>query len=105
MRQNRRPLPHTLNPTPNPLNHRGDFSRPALRHGSLNSLFQVILHLPEEDEHPLVRFSIFGRGYRVYRTGRNEEGENALVAVELVDQAEPVFWLGVKSRERSPGSA
>ena len=35
---------------PNPLNHRDDFrddfSRPALRHGSLNSLFQVALHLP-----------------------------------------------------------
>jgi len=26
---------------PNPLHHRDDFSRPALRHGSLNSLFQV----------------------------------------------------------------
>ena len=28
------------------LNHRDDFSRPALRHESLNSLFQVALHLP-----------------------------------------------------------
>ena len=28
------------------LNHRNDFSRPALRHGSLNSLFQVALYLP-----------------------------------------------------------
>jgi len=26
---------------PNQLNHRDDFGRPALRHGSLNSLFQV----------------------------------------------------------------
>ena len=26
---------------PNPLNHRDDFSRPALRHGSLHSLFHV----------------------------------------------------------------
>ena len=26
---------------PNPLDHRDDFSRPALRHGSSNSLFQV----------------------------------------------------------------
>ena len=31
---------------PNPLNHRDDFSGPALRHGSLNSLFQVTLYLP-----------------------------------------------------------
>jgi len=31
---------------PNPLNHRDDFSRPASRHGSLNSLFQVALYLP-----------------------------------------------------------
>ena len=31
---------------PNPLNHRDDFSRPALRHGSLNSLFQIALYLP-----------------------------------------------------------
>jgi len=31
---------------PNPHNHRDDFSRPALRHGSLNSLFQVALYLP-----------------------------------------------------------
>ena len=29
-----------------PLNHRHDFSRPALRHGILNSLFQVALYLP-----------------------------------------------------------
>ena len=29
-----------------PLNHRDDFSRPALRHGSLNSLFQVASYLP-----------------------------------------------------------
>ena len=31
---------------PNPLNHRDDLSRPALRHGSVNSLFQVALYLP-----------------------------------------------------------
>ena len=31
---------------PNPLHHRDDFSRPALRHGSLNSFFQVALYLP-----------------------------------------------------------
>ena len=29
-----------------PLNHRDNFSKPALRHGSLNSLFQVALYLP-----------------------------------------------------------
>ena len=31
---------------PNPLHHRDGFSRPALRHRSLNSLFQVALYLP-----------------------------------------------------------
>ena len=31
---------------PNPLNTRDDFGKPALRHGSLNSLFQVALYLP-----------------------------------------------------------
>jgi len=31
---------------PNPLNDPDDFIRPALRHGSLNSVFQVALHLP-----------------------------------------------------------
>ena len=31
---------------PNPLDHGDDFSRPALRHGSLNSLFQVASYLP-----------------------------------------------------------
>ena len=31
---------------PNQLNHPDDFSRPALRHGILNSLFQVALYLP-----------------------------------------------------------
>ena len=31
---------------PNPINHRDDFGRPALRHGSLNSPFQVALHPP-----------------------------------------------------------
>ena len=32
---------------PNPLNHRNDFSAPALRrHGGLNSLFQVASYLP-----------------------------------------------------------
>ena len=31
---------------PSPLNHRDGVSRPALRHGSLNSLFQVALDLP-----------------------------------------------------------
>ena len=36
-----------LQPTgPNPLNHRNYFSGPALRHGSLNSLFQVAVHIP-----------------------------------------------------------
>jgi hypothetical protein len=30
----------------NPLNHRDELSGPALRHGSLNSLFQVALYLP-----------------------------------------------------------
>ena len=30
---------------PNPLNHQDDFSGPALRHGSLNSLFQVASYL------------------------------------------------------------
>ena len=29
---------------PNPLNHRDDFSRPALRHGSLNSFFKAAYH-------------------------------------------------------------
>ena len=29
----------------NPLNRRDEFSRPALRHGSLNSLFQVASYL------------------------------------------------------------
>ena len=32
--------------SPNPLNHRHNFSRPALRHGSLNPLFQVALQRP-----------------------------------------------------------
>ena len=31
---------------PNPLSHRDDFARPALRHESLNPLFQVALYLP-----------------------------------------------------------
>ena len=31
---------------PNPLHHLDDFGRPALRHGSSNSLFQVALYLP-----------------------------------------------------------
>ena len=31
---------------PNPLVHRDDFSRPALRHGNLNPLFQVAVYLP-----------------------------------------------------------
>ena len=31
---------------PNPLNNSDDFSRPSLRHESLNSLFQVALYLP-----------------------------------------------------------
>ena len=31
---------------PNPLNRRDDFSRPALHHRSMNSLFQVALYLP-----------------------------------------------------------
>jgi hypothetical protein len=36
-----------LEPTgPNPLHHRDDFRRPALRHGSLNSIFQVAFCLP-----------------------------------------------------------
>jgi len=30
---------------PNPLDHRDDFSRPALRHGRLNSLFMVAFYL------------------------------------------------------------
>ena len=30
---------------PNPPNHRDDFSRPALRHGSLNSIFRVASYL------------------------------------------------------------
>jgi hypothetical protein len=30
--------------------HRDDFSRPALRHGSLNSLFQVALYLPSYEQ-------------------------------------------------------
>ena len=34
---------------PNPLHHRDNFSSPALRHGSLNSLFQVDLYLPSWD--------------------------------------------------------
>ena len=32
---------------PNPLNDRDDFSRPALRHGSFNSLFQLPSALPK----------------------------------------------------------
>ena len=32
--------------SPNLLNHRHDFSGPASRHGSLNSLFQIPLYLP-----------------------------------------------------------
>ncbi len=31
---------------PNPLDDRNDSSRPALRHGNVDSLFQVALHLP-----------------------------------------------------------
>ena len=31
---------------PNPLDDRDDFSRPALRHGNVNSLFQVAVYLP-----------------------------------------------------------
>ena len=31
---------------PNPLNRRDDFSRPALRHGGLNSSFQAAWYLP-----------------------------------------------------------
>ena len=31
---------------PNPPNHRNDFSRPALRHGASNCLFQSALHVP-----------------------------------------------------------
>jgi len=31
---------------PNPLNHRDDFSGPALHHRSMNSLFQVAIYLP-----------------------------------------------------------
>ena len=38
-----------LQPTgPNPLHHSDDFSRPALRHGSLNFLFQVASYLPSK---------------------------------------------------------
>ena len=33
---------------PSPLNYRDDFSRPALRHGSLNSHFQVAVYLPSQ---------------------------------------------------------
>ena len=35
---------------PNPLNDRDDFSRPALCHGSLNSLFQEALYLPSYEQ-------------------------------------------------------
>ena len=37
---------HGAHRGPNPLDPRHDFSGPALRHGSLNSLLQVALHLP-----------------------------------------------------------
>ena len=40
------PTPPTPLSTTNPLNHRDDFSRPALRHGTLQSLFQVALYPP-----------------------------------------------------------
>ena len=33
----------------NPLDHRDDFSGPALRHEGLNSFFQVALYLPSSD--------------------------------------------------------
>jgi hypothetical protein len=39
-----RPQSETPLLTANPLNYRHGFGRPALRHGSLNSLFQVALH-------------------------------------------------------------
>ena len=35
---------------PNPLNHRDEFSRPVLRHGTLDSLLQVAWYLPSENE-------------------------------------------------------
>ena len=34
---------------PNPLNRRNDFSRPALRHGNLDSLFQIATYLPSTE--------------------------------------------------------
>ena len=40
-----------------PLNHREDFSRPALRHGSLNFLFQVALSTIPLDTHGHVTHS------------------------------------------------
>ena len=36
---------------PNPLHHRDDFVRPALRHGSLHSLLQVAFYLPNFLDH------------------------------------------------------
>ena len=39
---------------PNPLNHRDNFSRQALRHGCLNFLFQVVLYLPSYEGKDLV---------------------------------------------------
>ena len=44
--QVRERVPYWQPTGPNPLNHRDDFSRPALRHGSLNFLLQVALYLP-----------------------------------------------------------
>ena len=35
---------------PNPLNHRDDYSRPALRYGSSNSLFYVASYLPSYEQ-------------------------------------------------------
>jgi len=62
---------------PNPLDQRDDFSGPFLRHGSLNSLFQVALYLPSEGEEittskVVMTFAstFLGRNARADRVGR-----------------------------------
>jgi hypothetical protein len=49
---------------PNPLNDRDDFSRPALRHGSLNSLFRCIGVRAQDFD-----FRVQGSGFRVQGVG------------------------------------
>ena len=51
---------------PNPLNHRDDFSRPALRRDYLNSLLQVAVYLPRDPRDGTALWAqISGTGFRV----------------------------------------